>query len=132
MKKILISSFVFITLAFFMFGCGQNDTQEFTQTQYGISAVFSMSPASPTIMEPVTLWLSLTENNGQAIEAAQVTYDLTMPGMVMLPNQPQAVDKGGGIYDAKTTFTMSGDWRAEVIVTYNDMTTSFTFDFTVK
>jgi hypothetical protein len=110
----------------------QGAAQEFTQAQNGITAVFSMSPDSPVAMEPVTLSLKLTDASGKAIEAAQVAYDLTMPGMTMPPNQPQATDKGGGVYQTDTTFTMSGDWRVEAAVTYNGTTTPFIFDISVK
>ena len=84
------------------------------------------------MMEPVTLSLSLTDLNGQAIESAQVAFDLTMPGMSMPPNQPQASDKGGGLYIAESTFTMSGDWRAQAAVILNGETTTFIFDFAIK
>ena len=132
MKKNFLSSLVLVTLAFYLFGCSNNDTQEFTQTQNGITAAFSMAPASPVMMEPVMLSLELTDVNGQTIEGAQITYDLTMPGMTMPPNQPQASDEGNGLYNAEATFTMSGDWRAKAIVTYNGEMTTFTFDFSVK
>jgi hypothetical protein len=84
------------------------------------------------MMEPVRLSLSLTDASGQAIESAQVAYDLTMPGMSMPPSRPQASNEGNGLYVAETTFTMSGDWRAEATVTYNAETTTFTFDFLIK
>ena len=132
MGKDFLSSLVLVVLIFFLFGCGQAETQEFTQTQNGITADFSMSPASPTMMEPVTLSLSLTDINGQALEGEQVSYDLTMPGMTMPPNQLQASDHGQGLYLADATFTMSGNWRAEANVTYNGETTIISFDFSVK
>lgn len=132
MKKIFYSSLVLVALAFSLFGCGQAKTKELTQSQNGITAVFSMSPASPSMMEPVTLLFSLTDANGKVIEGAQVAYDLTMPGMAMPPNQPQATDEGSGHYNADAIFTMSGDWRAEATVTYNGETTIFAFDFSIN
>lgn len=132
MKKRFIYFFILIVLAFALFGCGQTTIPEFTQTKDGITSVFGMSPASPAMMEPTSLSLTLTDANGQALEGAQVSYDLTMPGMTMPPNQPHASDKGQGLYLADTTFTMSGDWRAEVTVIYNGKTTIFTFDFSIK
>jgi hypothetical protein len=132
MKKYLFSLFVLAILIFPLSGCGQATTNEFTQTRGGITAVLSMTPDVPAMMEPVLLSLKLTDAKGKSIEGAQVAYDLTMPGMTMPPNQPQASDKGNGLYEEQTTFTMSGDWRAEVTVTYNGETTLFTFDFSVK
>jgi nitrogen fixation protein FixH len=128
---------ILLTMVLFLlvFACQyqrQHAAQEFTQAQNGITAVFSMSPDSPTAMESVTLLLKLTDVSGKAIESAQVAYDLTMPGMTMPPNQPQVTDKGGGVYQADTTFTMSGNWHVEAAVTYNGTTTPFTFDFSVQ
>lgn len=110
----------------------QHVAQEFTQAHNGITAVFSMLPDSPAAMEPVTLSLKLADVSGKAIEGAQVAYNLTMPGMTMLPNQPQATSKEGGFYQADTAFTMSGNWRVEATVTYNGETSLFDFDFPVK
>ena len=123
---------VFLLLLFACQYRQQHAVQEFTQTQNGITAVFSISPDSPTAMEPVTLSLKLTDASGKAIEGAQVAYDFTMPGMTMPPNQPQATDKRGGVYQADTAFSMSGDWRAEATIAYNGKTVPFTFDFSVK
>ncbi len=131
-KNTTLGLFVLIFVIFSLLGCAQKDTPAFTQTQDGITATFSISPASPVAMEPVTLSLSLTDANGQAIEGAQVAYDLTMPGMSMPPNQPQATDQGQGLYLADATLTMSGDWRAAAAVTYNGQTTTFNFDFPAK
>ncbi|MCB2178284.1 FixH family protein [bacterium] len=131
MNKILCNLLILVTSSFFLFGCGQTPTQDFTQTQNGITANFSMSPASPKMMEPVALSLILTDGNGQKIEGAQVLYDLTMPSMKMPPNQPQAQDVGNGLYDAQATFTMAGDWRAEATVTYDGEKTTFAFDFSI-
>ena len=122
MKKNLLSSLVLVALALLLLSCGGNNTQEFTQMQNEITATFSIAPAS----------LSLTVAKGQAIVGAQVAYNLTMPGMTMPPNQLQAMDEGNGLYTADATFTMSGDWRAEVTVDYGGELTIFNFDFSVK
>jgi hypothetical protein len=132
MKKKLLMLLALVALMFYASGCQGQEPQEFTQSQNGITAAFTMEPASPGVMEPVTLSLSLTDASSQAIESAQVAYDLTMPGMRMPPNQPQATYQGGGLYIAETTFSMSGDWRAQAAVTLNSGTTTFTFDFSIK
>ena len=129
---LILPAMVFLLLLFACQYRQQHAVQEFTQVQNGITAVFSLSPNLPAMMEPVTLSLELTDASGKAIEGAQVAYDFTMPGMTMPPNQPQATDKGGGIYQADTTFSMSGNWRVETVVTYNGITTPFTFDFSVQ
>jgi len=132
MKQNLFSALVWVTLAFFILGCSQTKTSEFTQTRNGITAIFSMLPDSPTMMEPVSLSLVLTDIDGQAIEGAQVTYNLFMPGMTMPPNQPQASDNGDGLYKASAIFTMAGDWRAEATVDSGGETMTFTFNFAIK
>jgi len=84
------------------------------------------------MMEPVALSLSLTGPGGETIKGAQVFYDLTMPGMVMPPNQPQAREEGQGVYLAKATFTMAGEWRVEATVSYGKQMATFAFDLSVE
>lgn len=121
-----------IILVFSISGCGQEAMNEIIQTQNGIIAIFSMSPADPVVMEPGALQIGLTNSSGQEIEGALVSCDLTMPGMTMPPNQLQLSDVGQGLYTADTTFTMSGNWRAQVTAAYNGEATTFNFDFLVK
>jgi len=129
MKKHFL--FLFL-LTFTLAACQKYPAQKLTQTKNGMMAVFSMSPATPAMMDAVALTLNLRDANGQGIQGAQVTCDLTMPSMSMPPNQPQPTDAGNGMYTANTTFTMSGAWRAEVTVTYQGVTTPFTFDFSIR
>jgi hypothetical protein len=132
MMRLRFYLFVLAILAISIVGCKQESSQGFTQSRDGMVAVFEMSPASPVMMEPVTLSLSLTGPGGEAIEGAQVSYELTMPGMTMPPNKPQASDEGQGVYRAEATFTMAGEWRAQALIVYSGTTTIFTFDFSVE
>jgi hypothetical protein len=132
MKRITLRLIPLVIALLLLSGCTGETNQEFSQTQNEITAEFHMSPASPVAMEPVTFSLNLSDPSGQAIEGAQVSYDLTMPGMMMPPNQPTAAAEGGGLYTSNAIFTMSGAWKVEAIVTYEGGTTIFPFEFSVK
>jgi hypothetical protein len=132
MKQKAVARLAMVLLVFLLPGCGRDSAPDFKKIQNGMTAVLSMSPASPAMMEPVRLSLTLTDAKGQVLEGADVKYDLTMPGMAMAPNRPLATDEGQGLYLAQATFTMSGDWRAQAVITYSGETTTFTFDFPVE
>jgi len=132
MQKCSGMALIIIFVAFLLIGCSQAAITEFTQTKNGIVAVFNMSPVSPTMMEPTILSLHLTDADSVPLEGAQVTYDLTMPGMSMPPNQPDALEINPGVYTADAAFTMSGDWRVAMTVFYNGETTTFIFDISIK
>lgn len=132
MKKFAARVLVGALLALALGSCQGNSSQSYTQNKDGIVALFQLAPSSPVMMEPVSLSLSLTGSGGEPIEEAQVSYDLTMPGMTMPPNKPQARDEGRGVYMADATFTMAGEWRAQAVVIYGGETTTFTFDFSVQ
>lgn len=112
--------------------CKGETKQGFSQENNDLVAVLDMVPYPPVAMDPTSLGLSLTGSNGEAIEGAQVAYDLTMPGMTMPPNNPQAQEQGRGKYLAEVVFTMAGEWRAQAIVEAEGETTTFTFEFSVK
>ena len=132
MRKLASSVVVLSLLGISLVGCISNSTQGSTQDKNGMIAVFEMTPSPPLMMEPVSLALSLTGSSGEAIEGAQVSYELTMPGMTMPPNNPQTLEDEQGVYLADGVFTMAGEWRAQAIVVYGGETTTFTFDFSVE
>ncbi len=68
-------------------------------------------------MRETTLTLALHDTEGNRIRGASVNYDLTMPGMTMPANQPEASETENGTYEAQALFTMEGDWRCRVDVT---------------
>lgn len=113
-------------------GCGQTATKEFSQTSDGLTATLQTGPNPPVAMEPVTFMLTINDATGQAVEGAQVTYDLTMPEMTMPPNQLQAAEEGSGLYRTEGTFTMPGDWQVQTTVLYRDEEFKFTFNLSVN
>jgi hypothetical protein len=72
--------------------------------------------------------VTLTDPNGQAIDDASISLDLTMPSMWMPPNQLTAKFVSDGKYHAAGQFTMRGEWRVEVIITRGTEKQSVFFD----
>lgn len=128
-KKILIFLFLLIIT---LTACSKSGLGALTQSSNNITGVLTFDPDPFEVMSPVTLSLQLTDATGQPINDAQVSYDLTMPAMKMPANQPQAIFQGEGLYTAQTTFSMSGEWQADVIVVQGSETTTLTFDFSIK
>jgi len=81
------------------------------------TATLTIAPYPPALMEEVPLILTVQDAQGRPVLGATVQLDLTMPGMEMPPNHPEAVEEGNGRYRAPAVFTMAGAWqvRAEVI-----------------
>ena len=135
MKKIIYIAF-FVVLMLSMLGChsagGQFSAEAMTQISGDMTATLSFDPDPPAMMSPVEMTLMLTDSAGEAVDGAQVSYDLTMPAMTMPPNQPEASGQGNGEYQTEATFTMGGEWQADVTVVVNSETVNFTFDFEVQ
>jgi nitrogen fixation protein FixH len=83
-------------------------------------------------MQEVTLELTLRDAQGQPMSGATVQLDLTMPGMQMPANQPQALDVGHGVYRARAIFTMAGEWQVRADVTHGSEREEFTFPLRTK
>lgn len=90
--------------------------------------VLAMDPYPATMRQPTDFAVTLMDGNGQAINDATVTLDLTMPEMWMPPNQPALAFTSDGKYQATGQFTMRGWWRIEVIVTRGGQAQSAFFD----
>jgi hypothetical protein len=131
-KKVRQYVILMVFLPLLIISCGQKNKNTFSQIKGGINANFSISPASPTAMEPAVLSLTLKDQKGNPIKGADVQYNLTMPGMMMPSNQPQATEASGGQYHSDAIFTMSGDWQVEALVKYGSEQTNFTFNLPVK
>ena len=135
MKKIIVFA-LFVILMLSMLGCrstgSQSSAETLTQLSGDMTATLSFNPDPPVMMSPVEMTLMLTDSAGEAVDGAQVSYDLTMPAMPMPPNQPEASGQGNGEYQTEATFTMGGEWQADVEVVVNGETVNFTFDFKVQ
>ena len=88
----------------------------------------ALNPYPPRAGAPSEFDVTLTDANGQAIDDASITLDLTMPSMWMPPNQPAMEFVSDGKYNTSAPFTMRGEWRIEVIITRGSEKQSVFFD----
>lgn len=88
----------------------------------------ALNPYPPTGFNPADFEVTVTDANGQAINDATVSLDLTMPTMWMPTNQFPLTSVSDGKYFATGQFTMRGPWRIEVIITRDGKTQSAFFD----
>ena len=87
-----------------------------------------LNPYPPSVTKSNDFEVTLTDANGQAISNAAISLDLTMPGMMMPPNQFSLEPAGSGNYHASGRFTMRGPWRIEVIISMAGKSQSVFFD----
>jgi len=87
-----------------------------------------LNPYPPTGFNPADFEVTLTDANGQVINDATVSVNLTMPTMWMPPNQFALTAVLNGKYSATGQFTMRGPWRIEVVITRGGTTQSVFFD----
>jgi hypothetical protein len=92
-----------------------------------LSAVLEVIPNPPLPMEKSVLQLTLRDAEQRPVVGAAVQFDLTMPGMTMPPNHPQATAAGDGIYRSDVLFTMAGHWQIMADVTLPGQNQQFTF-----
>jgi|GEM_PF-893188 len=88
----------------------------------------ALNPYPPSAGQPTSFDVTLTDVNGQAIDDASISLNLTMPSMWMPPNQPDMQFVSGGKYHAAAPFTMRGEWRIEVVITRGAEKQSVFFD----
>ena len=88
----------------------------------------ALNPYPPRAGAPSEFDVTLTDVNGEAIDDATITLDLTMPSMWMPPNQPAMEFVSDGKYHTSAPFTMRGGWRIEVIITRGGEKQSAFFD----
>jgi hypothetical protein len=88
----------------------------------------ALNPYPPTGFNPADFEVTLTDANGQVINDATVSVNLTMPSMWMPPNQFTLTAVPNGKYSATGQFTMRGPWRIEVVITRGGTTQSAFFD----
>ena len=81
-----------------------------------LNVSIALSPYPPVGFQETNFDVTLTDEKGQAITDATITFDLTMPGMWMPPNKLEAQHTSNGLYQATGRFTMPDLWRIEVII----------------
>jgi len=98
------------------------------QESAGLLVSLGLNPYPPRVTRSEDFAVTLTDANGQALSDATIRLDLTMPGMMMPPNQFDLAPDGAGKYHAGSRVTMRGPWRIEVIITISGQTQSVFFD----
>jgi hypothetical protein len=88
----------------------------------------ALNPYPAKAGAPTEFDVTLTDVNGQAVDDASISLDLTMPSMPMPPNQPTMEFVSDGKYHTSAPFTMRGWWRIEVIITRGGEKQSVLFD----
>ncbi len=81
-----------------------------------LNVTLALTPYPPASFQNANFDLTLTDDKGQAVTDAQISLDLTMPGMWMPPSKPNAQAVGNGKYQAAGRWTMRGLWQIEVII----------------
>jgi hypothetical protein len=114
-------------------GCERDATPApLVQRSDSLTATLTITPNPPVPMNQAVLELMLRDSDDRPHSGAQVSLDLTMPGMAMPLNRPEVKEKGNGVYEARALFTMAGKWRIEAQVTQDDTSWTFTFDLNTK
>jgi hypothetical protein len=81
-----------------------------------LNVSIALSPYPPVGFQKSDFDVTLTDEQGQPIADARISFDLTMPGMWMPPNKLEAQHNDNGRYHAAGMFTMRDLWRIEVII----------------
>lgn len=79
-----------------------------------VTVEWRMAPASPVVDRPVAVGLTLLDAGQQPVVGATLDIEAHMSHPGMAPVIVRAADRGAGVYDARLSFTMSGDWVAVV------------------
>ena len=133
MKRLAV--FLLLVAVLTVAGCGKpgGAAPPVTVTRTaGLSATLWIAPNPPVPMQEVTLQLTIRDAQGQPVLGATVQLDLTMPGMQMPTNQPQVMEVGNGVYQARAILTMAGEWQVRADVTHAGERQEFTFPLRTK
>ncbi len=104
-------------------GCGAQDDPTGAsrmfgpETKSGLTVTALVTPYPPGPRSQAQFLITVTDEDGEPVTAAQVQLDMTMPAMPMPRNQPKAVEQAPGQYATQVVFTMAGEWEALVAVT---------------
>jgi hypothetical protein len=93
-----------------------------------LNVMLALSPYPPASFQNGDFNITLTDDKGQAVSDAKISVDLTMPGMWMPPNKPEAQNVGNGKYHASAFWTMRDMWQIEVIIQRGGSKQSAFFD----
>jgi uncharacterized GH25 family protein len=103
-------------------------------TGSGTEVTFDITPRPVKAMAEL-LFIVTIARNGRPVTGADVTLDLTMPGMVMGKNSPQLAPDKDGRYAGKGVIVRCPSrkkvWKAEIMVPSKQGSESASFIFEV-
>ena len=114
MKKFIAGIVLLILLAPVLAACGTATTPA-SQTATGVNIKLETNP-DPAAMGDVELVLTITDQNGNPIEGAQVDVNADHTDMTGMNMGGPATGQGNGRYAIKANFSMSGNWLITVYV----------------
>jgi hypothetical protein len=106
----------------------RTDDNNAFQEVNGLLVSLMLDPYPPNMKAPGNFEVVLADAQGRLISDADVSIDLTMPGMWMPPNLLTLQENEAGTYRSSGHFTMRGLWRMEVIIAIDGKTQSAFFD----
>jgi len=118
-KKLAVCALIAISLLMFILaGCKEGSvskTKEHVDTGYA-DVVLKLVPDPPVALKDAELTAEVRDAEGAPMRGAEVTFDLSMPGMYHGENRHVADEAEPGIYEATAIFTMGGKWLVAVEV----------------
>ena len=101
------------------------------QTVDGITVTLEMA-AEPELNRPYHFVVTLSDAQGQFVDAVDVYLELEMTAHPMGSNKPIATAQGAGTYDVEAVYTMTGPWAITVFAELDGKTYRATFNTTVE
>ncbi len=92
----------------------------------------TIAPFPVKVMQETKLQLKLLDKDGKPITGAKVSFDLTMPSMMMPTNQTPATEGPNGIYSASVFFSMGGGWNVNCLVSRGGQNDRVVFSFEIQ
>lgn len=101
------------------------------QTVNGLTVTLEMA-AQPVLNQPQQFVITLSDEEGQFVDDADVYLELEMSEHPMGSNKPIATMQGAGVYDVQAVYTMTGPWAITVVAERTGQTYRATFTAEVK
>ena len=94
--------------------------------------LLTFSPAAPRALDATTFIVHTVGSDKRPVVNAQMTADLTMPGMQMPPSRVSLTPAAPGIYTGQGRFSMPGQWAVTVSGADEGRRTQAVFPITVR
>ncbi len=118
MRKISILSGILILFSLVLAACGSATPASPTAMPVNITITTDPSPAMVGDTEIV---LTITDQNGQPLEGAQVDVSAEHTEMMGMAMNGLATEQDGGIYAIKGSFDHPGKWKVTVYVRKDEL-----------